>query len=120
MQNHIINITFLFLFLFLLFPHSFANKFYDDVGKIITEKSETTSSAMYKLIGMGHASLLSQISISSNNRLSLITTVKIIKTGAGMISGRPYKVNKNTIYRCREYLNDYLRLKTGKCFVISS
>jgi hypothetical protein len=118
MKKYICTIT--LLSLALMSPNAFADKFLDDVGVIIAEKLETTSGVMYKLIGINQATLLSQVSISNNNRLSLITTVKIVKAGGGMVNGRAYKVQKNTIYRCREYLNDYLRLRTGKCFVISS
>ena len=102
-----INITILLL---LFLPTTFAVEYTSKIPPHI----------MYGFIGRGAAEILSQTTLNlKDERVLILTTVRLKSQANHSINFVLYRTEKNSIYRCKEFLsNDYTELKTGSCWLL--
>lgn len=109
------------IILLLLFSStSFAENQLNKVDDRLNANNKIPSSYMYEFIGTGGAEIISQAALNlKDERVLILSTVKVKEKLHRVDNFVHYKVEVNTIYRCREFLSkDYIELKTGTCWRI--
>lgn len=110
------------ILLLLFLPISFAEKQTSKINDRLNRNDKIPSSYMYQFIGTNQAEIISQTALNlKDNRVLILSTVRIKAKVIRVINSVYYVAQKNTIYRCKEFLRtDYTELKAGTCWRIDS